>query len=51
LIQICSNYEFLCFMKFAPVNMEFCFFTTVVDLFLLIWSADVATFYQRMLFQ
>jgi hypothetical protein len=43
LIDICSNYEFLWFIKFALVYMELCLFTVVVDLFT-IWSADVATF-------
>jgi hypothetical protein len=27
LIEIYSNYGFLCFMKLAPVDMEFCFFS------------------------
>jgi hypothetical protein len=26
LIEIYSNYGFLCFMKLAPVDMEFCIF-------------------------
>jgi hypothetical protein len=50
LTQICLNYAFLCFMKFAPVNMDFCLFTAVIDMFS-IWFADVESLYRQMLFQ
>jgi hypothetical protein len=46
LIQICLNYEFLCFMKFVSVNMDFCLLICCHS-----GLPRVANLYRQMLFE